>query len=249
MEAETRIVTMKGNPLDLVGNEVKVGEKAPGFTVVANDLSEVRLPDYDGRIRVICSVPSLDTPVCDIEARKFNEMVGELDEDIVILTISMDLPFAQKRWCGAADVKNVVTLSDHRDANFGKAYGVLIEKLRLLARAIFVIDKDGVVRYTELVSEIVDEPNYGEVMAAVRKLFIGKLLSAAAKQIKPVTDKTLLIQMKKTFQQLAVNQIPRCPENNNSISPCRIINADISLHLNMRLNILHTFFFCPLITY
>ena len=133
-------VTMKGNPLTLVGNKVNVGDEAPDFVALANDLSEVRLSSFRGKVCIVSSVPSLDTPVCDVETRRFNSEAGSLGSDVVILTISTDLPFAQKRWCGAAGVTNVQTLSDHRDVSFGTSYGVLIKELRLLARAVFVVD-------------------------------------------------------------------------------------------------------------
>ncbi len=164
------LVTIHGNPLTLVGNEVKVGDKAPQFEVIDNDLKPVKLSSFSGKTLIVCSVPSLDTPVCDIETRKFNEKAGEMADKVKVLTISMDLPFAQKRWCGAAGIKNVQTLSDHKEASFGKAYGVLIEELRLLARAIFVIDKEGTVRYKQLVSEISNEPDYESVLKAVKEI-------------------------------------------------------------------------------
>ncbi|MFH1480769.1 MAG: thiol peroxidase, partial [Pseudomonadota bacterium] len=138
MEERSGIIAMKGNPLTLMGNELKIGDSAPDAEVLSNDLSPVKLSSFKGKISIISSVPSLDTPVCDMETRRFNEEAGKLGDSVVILTISMDLPFAQKRWCGAAGVEKVVTLSDHRDAAFGKAYGVLIKELRLLARAVFV---------------------------------------------------------------------------------------------------------------
>jgi thiol peroxidase len=119
---------------------------------------------------VISAVPSLDTPVCDMETRRFNSEAAKLSKDIVILTISMDLPFAQKRWCGAAGVDKVVTLSDHREAEFGNSYGVLIKELRLLARAVFVVDAEGVVRYVQLVKEVADEPDYDAVISAAKNL-------------------------------------------------------------------------------
>jgi len=119
---------------------------------------------------VISSVPSLDTPVCDIETRRFNEEAGTLGSDVVVLTVSMDLPFAQQRWCGAAGVTNVQTLSDHRDASFGRSYGVLIKELRLLARAVFVVDRGGTIQYIQVVNEIAEEPDYESVLAAVNKL-------------------------------------------------------------------------------
>jgi thiol peroxidase len=123
-----------------VGNEVKVGDEAPDFEVLSNDLSPVKLSSFRGKVCIISSVPSLDTPVCDTETRRFNEEAQQLSSDAALLTISMDLPFAQKRWCGAAGVTRVQTLSDHRDASFGTTYGVLIKELRLLARAVFVVD-------------------------------------------------------------------------------------------------------------
>ncbi len=164
------LVTIHGNPLTLVGNEVKVGDKAPQFEVIDNDLKPVKLSSFSGKTLIVCSVPSLDTPVCDIETRKFNEKAGEMADKVKVLTISMDLPFAQKRWCGAAGIKNVQTLSDHKEASFGKAYGILLEELRLLARAIFVIDKEGTVRYKQLVSEISNEPDYESVLKAVKEI-------------------------------------------------------------------------------
>jgi thiol peroxidase len=170
MKERKGLITMKGSPLTLVGNEVKVGEPAPDFEVVANDMSAVKLYSYRGKVCIITSVPSLDTSVCDIETRRFNEEAGKLGGDVVVLTISMDLPFAQKRWCGTAGVKNVQTLSDHRDASFGKAYGVLIKELRLLARAVFVVDKNGTIRYIQIVNELASEPNYEAALEAAKGL-------------------------------------------------------------------------------
>ena len=170
MKERTGMITMKGNPLTIVGNEVKVGDEAPDFEVLSNDLSPVRLSSLRGKVCIISSVPSLDTPVCDTETRRFNEEAQKLSSDVVLLTISMDLPFAQKRWCGAAGVTRVQTLSDHRDASFGTSYGVLIKELRLLARAVFVVDRNGVVQYVQLVQEITQEPDYEPILTAVRKL-------------------------------------------------------------------------------
>ena len=170
MEEHTGIITMKGNPLTLIGKEVKVGDLAPDFEVLDNDLSPVKLSSFQGKVCVISSVPSLDTPVCDMETRKFNQEAGKLNADVQILTISMDLPFAQKRWCGAAGVDNVVTLSDHRNASFGTAYGVLIKELRLLARSVFVVDREGIIRYVQMVNEITEEPDYDAIMDAVNNL-------------------------------------------------------------------------------
>jgi thiol peroxidase len=164
------IITMKGNPLTLVGNEVKVGQPAPDFEVIANDMSSVKLSSFKGKVCIICSVPSLDTSVCDTETRRFNEEAQHLGDEVAVLTISMDLPFAQKRWCGAAGIKNVRTLSDHHDASFGKAYGVLIKELRLLARAVFVVDKEGIVQYMQIVDELTNEPDYEAALDAVKGL-------------------------------------------------------------------------------
>jgi thiol peroxidase len=170
MKERTGVITMKGNPLTLTGNEVKVGQKAPDCEVTANDLSMVKLSSFRGKVCVISAVPSLDTKVCDIETRRFNEEAGKLGSDVVVLTISMDLPFAQKRWCGAAGIDKVQTLSDYRDASFGKSYGVLIKELHLLARTVFVVDKEGVIRYIQMVPEETQEPKYDEVLKAVKGL-------------------------------------------------------------------------------
>ena len=170
MKKQTGIVKMKGNPLTLVGNEVALDQQAPNFEVASNDLQPVELTDFQGKVVVISVVPSLDTPVCDAQTRRFNEEAGKLGEDVVILTISMDLPFAQKRWCGAAGVDKVHTLSDYRTASFGIAYGMLIEELRLLARGVFIVDRDGILRYVQLVHEVTEEPDYQEVLDAIQKV-------------------------------------------------------------------------------
>jgi thiol peroxidase len=170
MKERKGIVTLRGNPLTLIGPELKAGDKAPDFEVLTNDLQYFRLSSLRGKIAVISSVPSLDTPVCDTETREFNKHASELGDDVEILTISMDLPFAQKRWCGAAGVDRVTTLSDHRDSSFGKAYGILIKELRLLARVVFVLDRDGVIRYVQVVKEVGEEPDYHAVIDAVTAL-------------------------------------------------------------------------------
>jgi len=170
MAERTGLVTSGGNPVTLVGDEVKVGDAAPDFVVVGNDMKPVEFSSYRGKICVVAGVPSLDTEVCNVETRRFNVEAAGLGEDVVILTVSMDLPFAQKRWCGAAGVDRVVTLSDHRDASFGLAYGVLIKESRLLARSVFVVDRDGIVRYVELVPELGREPDYEAALAAARQL-------------------------------------------------------------------------------
>ena len=168
--AEAQAITMKGKPIVLLGGPVEVGQQAPNFEVVNADLSNVTFSSYRGKPCVLSSVVSLDTPVCDAQTRRFNEEVGRLNSDINIVVISMDLPFAQKRWCGAAGVDRVTALSDHRDAAFGIAYGVLIENLRLLARATFVVDAEGRIAYKEIVPEITDEPDYNKALAAIRQL-------------------------------------------------------------------------------
>lgn len=162
------LVTFKGNPLTLIGKEVKVGDMAPDFTALANDLSTVSLSSFRGKPLIISSVPSLDTPVCDMSTRRFNQEATSLGDEVTILTVSMDLPFAQARWCGATGVKNIVTLSDHKDASFGMAYGLLIKELRLLARSVFVIDKEGKIQYFQLVPEVAQEPDYDSALNALR---------------------------------------------------------------------------------
>ncbi|MFB7139878.1 MULTISPECIES: thiol peroxidase [unclassified Bacillus (in: firmicutes)] len=160
-------VTFKNNPVTLVGQEVKVGEKAPSFTVLANDLSPVTLEASAGKVRLISAVPSVDTGICDAQTRRFNEELSNV-ENVEVLTISMDLPFAQKRWCAASGLENVHTLSDHRDASFGEAFGVLMQELRLLARAVFVVDSNDVVTYVEYVAEGTTHPNYEAAIEAVK---------------------------------------------------------------------------------
>jgi len=160
-------VTFKGNPVTLVGTEVKVGDKAPNFTVLANDLSPVTLDDSKGHVRLISVVPSIDTGVCDAQTRRFNEEAAKLD-NVKVLTVSVDLPFAQKRWCAAAGIDNVQTVSDHRDLSFGEAYGAVMQELRLLARSVFVIDSNDTVTYVEYVSEGTDHPNYEAAIEAAK---------------------------------------------------------------------------------
>ncbi len=167
-QERTGVVTFKGNPVTLVGNEGKGGETAPDFPVLDNDLSPVTLADSKGSVRIISVVPSLDTGVCDQQTRRFNEEAASL-EGVRVLTISVDLPFAQKRWCGAAGVDRVQTLSDHRDLSFGTAYGVVIKELRLLARAVFVVDKNDKVVYVEYVPEVTQHPNYEAAIEAAKK--------------------------------------------------------------------------------
>jgi thiol peroxidase len=162
-------VTFKGSSLTLIGPEIKAGAKAPEFEVLGQDLSAVPLSAFRGKPVLISVTPSLDTPVCDLQAKRFNDEAAKLPA-VQILNISMDLPFAQKRWCGASSVDRIKVLSDHRDASFGRAYGTLIKELRLLARAVFVLDDGGTVRYAEYVPEVTSHPNYDAALAAVHQL-------------------------------------------------------------------------------
>lgn len=173
MAEPTPKVTFQGNPLTLSGTVVKVGQTAPDFTAVANDLSPFKLSSLKGKIVIISSVPSLDTPVCSIQTKHFNQDAGTLGPDVAIVTLSMDLPFAQSRWCGAEGVKSLQTVSDHKDAAFGQNYGLLIKELRLLTRAVLVIDKTGKIAYQQIVPEITQEPDYNAALNAVRPLAKG----------------------------------------------------------------------------
>ena len=163
-------ITFKGNPVTLVGPELKVGDAAPDFSVVDNSLAPVNLASYGDKIKIISAVPSLDTPICDTETRRFNQEAAGLPGEVVLLTISLDLPFAQKRWCGAAGIDKVVTLSDYRDRSFGLAYGVLIDEIKLLSRSIFVLDRNNTVRYIQHVAEVTHEPDYAAVLSAAKQL-------------------------------------------------------------------------------
>ena len=170
MEKRTGVVTFAGNPIALLGKEVKVGDKAPAFKVLDNGLGEKTLADYAGKVKVISVVPSLDTGVCDAQTRWFNQNVSKLGDNVVVLTVSVALPFAQKRWCGAAGIDQVETLSDHRDLSFGENYGFILEGLRLLSRGIVVIDKDDVVRYVEYVPEVTSAVNFDAAEEATKAL-------------------------------------------------------------------------------
>jgi thiol peroxidase len=169
-DERTGIITFKGNPMTLIGPDLKVGDKAPDFSVVDNGLAPVSLASSAGKVRIISAVPSLDTPVCDTETRRFNQEAANLPGDVVVLTVSLDLPFAQKRWCGAAGIDRVTTLSDYRTRSFGKNYGVLIKELLLLSRTIFVIDAKDTIRYIQRVPEVTSEPDYAAVIAAAKAL-------------------------------------------------------------------------------
>jgi thioredoxin-dependent peroxiredoxin len=163
-------VTMRGNPVTLVGPEIKVGDKAPNFNALETLGSPITLDNLKDKVKVFNVIVSVDTPVCDAQTRRFNEEAAKLPGDVEILTVSMDLPFAQKRYCGAAGIDKVKTVSDYRDASFGQAYGVLIKENRLLARAVFVVDKNNTVQYTEYVKEVTQHPNYDAALSAIKKL-------------------------------------------------------------------------------
>lgn len=162
------VITFKGNPLTLIGPEVKAGDKAPDFKVLAKDLSEVTLATSKGKTRLISVVPSLDTPVCELQTKRFNEEASKLPSDVAVLTVSVDLPFAQNRFCTAQHADKIACLSDHRDTSFGKNYGVLIKELRLLARAIFVIGPDDKIQYAEYVKEVTSHPDYDKALNVLK---------------------------------------------------------------------------------
>jgi len=163
------LATLHGNPLTLTGTPVAVGDPAPDAVLVDNSLQPFALSSLRGKVAVIAAVPSLDTPVCDLQTRRFNTEAANLGSDVAIVTVSMDLPFAQKRWCGAAGIDRLTTVSDHKSAAFGEAYGVLIQELRLLARAVFVVDPQGVVRHAQIVKEISEQPDFDAALAAVKQ--------------------------------------------------------------------------------
>jgi len=164
------VVTFKENPITLIGPELKPGDKAPDFKLSKSLVETVSLADFAGKIKLISVVPSIDTGVCDAQTRRFNEEAAKLGDKVVVLTVSVDLPFAQSRWCGAAGVDRVVMLSDYKDNNFGKAYGVLIKEFALDHRSIFVIDENDTIRYVEYVKEMTSHPDYDKALAAVREL-------------------------------------------------------------------------------
>ena len=161
--------TMRGNPMTLVGQELKVGQKAPDARLIGKGLAPVMLSQFKGKVRLISTVPSLDTPVCDMETRRFNEEASKLPGGVEILTVSMDLPFAQARWCGASGVDKVTMLSDWQTAEFGEKYGTLIKELKLLSRAVFVVDKNDNVTHVEYVTEVANQPNYDAALNAIKK--------------------------------------------------------------------------------
>jgi thiol peroxidase len=163
-------VTFKGNPLETVGTPPQVGDTAPEFTLVGNDMAAVNLADTAGKIRVLSVIPSIDTPVCEIQTRKFNAELDQLPESVVGYTISVDTPFAQARWCGVEGVEKMKLISDYKGNNFGKDYGLYLNDLGLLARAVFIVDGDGKIVYSQLVPEIAQEPNYAEVIEKAKEL-------------------------------------------------------------------------------
>nr|MBU1328061.1 thiol peroxidase [Candidatus Omnitrophota bacterium] len=169
MERES-VVKVKGNPVTLLGEEAKLDQKAQDFKVLNTNMEEVLLSSFKNKIKLIASVPSLDTPVCDLEIKRFNDEASKLSKDLVIIFISMDLPFAQKRFCQANDIKIVKTLSDHRSADFGQKFGVLIKELRLLARAIFILDKNDIIKYVQVVPELTSPPDYEAALGALKSV-------------------------------------------------------------------------------
>lgn len=174
MEERSNNIRFKGDFVTLQGPALQVGDKAPDFRVVDTALKAVTLADFAGKTKIICAVPSLDTPVCDTEMRRFNQEAAQLPENVVILTISMDLPFAQKNWCAGAGIDRVTVLSDYQERSFALAYGVLIKELKLTARSIFIVDAEDVIRYVQHVPEITEEPDYGAVLAAVNSEIVTK---------------------------------------------------------------------------
>jgi len=170
IEERNNIVTFKGNPATLLGADIKVGDPAPDFQVVDNSLQPVTLASNLGKVQIITVVPSIDTPVCDTMTRKFNEKAAQLPASVVVLTVSLDLPFAQKRWCGNAGIDKIRTVSDYQERSFGLNYGLLLKELKLLARAVFIIDRSGKVAYREIVKEVTAEPDYEAALAAAMKI-------------------------------------------------------------------------------
>jgi thiol peroxidase len=170
VQERTGVATVGGNPVTLLGPEIKVGDQAPDFKVNKDLMTEVSLSDYAGKVKLISVVPSVDTGTCDAQTRRFNVEADKLGDDVVILTISVDLPFAQSRFCGAAGIDKVVTLSDYKNRSFGQAYGVLIKEIQLDQRAIFIVDGNDTVRYVEYLSEMKEHPNYDAALSALREI-------------------------------------------------------------------------------
>ncbi len=166
-------VTFKDNPITLQGETPEVGASATNAALTAGDMSEVNVDNWKGKVRILNVVPSLDTPVCDVQTRTFNQRASELGDDALVLTVSRDLPFAQNRWCGAAGIERVAVLSDYKERAFGNAYGLGMKELGLLARSVFVIDRGGVIRYREIVAEQTDEPDYDAALSAAETALKG----------------------------------------------------------------------------
>ncbi|MFD0716518.1 thiol peroxidase [Paenibacillus sp. GCM10027626] len=169
-QERTGVATLKGNPITLIGPALKKGDQAPDFQLSKSLVESASLKDFAGKVKLISVVPSIDTGVCDAQTRRFNEEAGKLGDNVVIITVSADLPFAQARWCGAAGVDKVVMLSDYKDNNFGKSYGVLIKELALDMRAIFVVDANDTIQYVEVLGEMTEHPNYEQALAAAQAL-------------------------------------------------------------------------------
>lgn len=168
MQERKGVATFQGNPLTLVGPELKVGDPAPDFKLVDNGLKSVTLTSSKGKTRLISVVPSIDTPVCDLQTKRFNQEASNLPAHVAVITVSMDLPFAQARWCGLAGADKIQMLSDYQEHAFGEAYGVLIKELQLLSRAVFVIGSDDKIQYVEYVKEVTQHPDYEKVLGFVK---------------------------------------------------------------------------------
>ena len=168
MNKSNQSVTFKGNPTPVAGQQISEGDKAPAFKLTGNDMSDIQLSDYDGKVLVLLTIPSVETPVCQTETRRFNELATGLSDDIQVLAVSLDLPFAQKRWCGAEGIESVKTASDYKYRNLQEDYGVYASDLGLLTRAVFVVGKDGSVKHVEYVGEIAEEPDYDAALDAAR---------------------------------------------------------------------------------
>ncbi|MFD0586674.1 thiol peroxidase [Paenibacillus sp. GCM10027627] len=169
-QERTGVATLKGNPITLIGPQLNAGDQAPDFTLNKSLVESVSLKDFAGKVKLISVVPSIDTGVCDAQTRRFNEEAAALGENVVILTVSVDTPFAQSRWCASAGIDKVVLLSDYKNNNFGEAYGVLIKELALDMRSIFVLDANDTVQYVEYLSEMTEHPNYEQAIEAAKKL-------------------------------------------------------------------------------
>jgi thiol peroxidase len=170
IQERTGAATVGGNPVTLLGPEIKDGDQAPDFKVNKDLMTEVSLSDYDGKVKLISVVPSVDTGTCDAQTRRFNVEADKMGDNVVILTISVDLPFAQSRFCGAAGIDKIVTLSDYKHRAFGQAYGVLIKEIQLDQRAIFILDANNTVHYVEYLTEMSEHPNYDAALNALREL-------------------------------------------------------------------------------